>query len=67
MDSPGEVIYNEGFLSKRQRGRRESRGKIFAKKNLKFQERYFILTNSHLIYKSSKASTFNRSLCGLST
>ena len=53
----GEAVCKEGRLSKRQRGRKESTSRgLFSKSpaSLKFQERYFLLTNRRLIYKDKK-------------
>ena len=53
----GETIYKEGRLSKRQRGRKESTSQGFFSKSpasLKFQERYFVLTNRRLVYRDKK-------------
>ena len=53
----GETVCKEGRLSKRQRGRKESTSRGFFSKSpasLKFQERYFLLTNRRLIYRDKK-------------
>ena len=46
------VFDHEGVLYKRQRGRRQSLGG--SRKNLKFQPRFCVLSNTGFIYKQKK-------------